>query len=175
MIYQQLYVCYDKDMSIVTKHGTIVSVAQNGNAHHCCFTDRVPDAAVDIEYVQNMRICLFQSKLYQLNTIVDLGVLVVGGHRSVQYQLHGTAMPLPNNFLRAEVSLSGVQICTPMGVDILSNGAVHDAVGNVDEIIVSEVLEHPSGCKNGKPANVKYFGRSARLIFNSSAASESVL
>ena len=121
-----------------------------------------------------MHICLFQSKLYQLNTIVDLGVLVVGGNRSVQYQLHGTSRVLPNNFLRAEVSLSGVQICTPVGMDILSNGAVRDAVGDVDEVIVTEVLERPSGCENDMPSYVKYFGRSARLIFNSSATSECV-
>ena len=122
-----------------------------------------------------MRICLFRSKLYQINTIVHLGVLVEGGNRNMQYQLHGTTKSLPINFLSVVVSSSGLQICTPMGVDIVSNGAVSNAVGDVDEIIVTEVLERPSGCGNGKPSYVKYFGRSARLIFNSSAASECFL
>ena len=48
--------------------------------------------------------------------------------------------------------------------------------GEMDELIVTEVLENPSCSENNNQSlSVKYFGRSARLIFNSSATSECVL
>ena len=66
-----------------------------------------------------------------------------------------------------------LQICiTP---DKVIRNIVHAEFGDVDEITVTEVLELPGTCDNGRPFNVKYFGRSARLIFNSSAAGGCVL
>ena len=64
------------------------------------------------------------------------------------------------------------RLCTPAGQDIRTN--VSAVFGEINELIVMETADRPNECENPRPANVKYFGRSARLIFNSSA-SECVL
>ena len=59
------------------------------------FSDLLPEASTDIEYVPNARLCLFQSKLYNIDTASGLGVLVVGGDNYVQYPAIGATKHLP--------------------------------------------------------------------------------
>ena len=133
------------------------------------FSELVPEGSTDIEYVPNARLCLFQSKLYNIDTASGLGVLVVGGDDYVQYHAFGATKHLPVYLQRAFVH-PVLQICTTPYQDIRS--IVRAEFGDVDEIIVTEVLERPSSCEDGEPSYVKYFGRSARLIFNSSTTSK---
>ena len=145
------------------------------NADVClflAFADFVPEASTDIEYVPNTHICLFQSKLYNIDTANGLGVLVVGGDNYVQYRVFGSIKHLPA-YLQRTFAHPVLEICIPPDEDI--RRIVHAEFGDVDEIIVTEVLELPSTCENGRPFNVKYFGRSARLIFNSSDAGDCAL
>ena len=136
------------------------------------FSGLVQEVTTDIEYVPNAHICLFQSKLYNISTASGLGVLVIGGDNYVQYRVFGAIKHLPE-YLQQTITLPVLQICTTPNEDIRS--IVHADFGDVDEITVTEVLELPGTCGNGQPTNVKYFGRSARLIFNSSAAGVCVL
>ena len=129
----------------------------------------VPEAPANFVYVPNTQICLFQSKLYNIDTAGGLGVLVVGGDNYAQYQVFGSSKHLPV-YLQRVLTHPVLQICTTPNQDIRS--IVRAEFGDVDEIIVTEVLERPSSCEDGEPSYVKYFGRSARLIFNSSATGE---
>ena len=136
------------------------------------FADLVPEAPANFVYVPNTHICLFQSKLYNIDTAGGLGVLIVGGDSYAQYQMFGSSKHLPL-YLQRVFAHPMLQICISIDRDIRS--IVRAEFGKVDEIIVTEVLELSSNCENGRPFNVKYFGRSARLIFNNSAAGECVL
>ena len=140
------------------------------------FADLVPEAPANHMYVPNAHICLFQSKLYKNDTASGLGVLVVGGDMNtsnyVQYRVFGSSKHLPV-YLQRVFAHPVLQIWTMPNQDIRS--IVRAEFGDVDEIIVTEVLERPSNCENGRPFNVKYFGKSARLIFNNSTAGECVL
>ena len=99
-------------------------------------------------------------------------MLIVGGDNYAQYQVFGLNKHLPL-YLQQVFAHPMLQICTTFDRDIRS--IVRAEFGDVDEIIVTEVLELPSNCENGRPFKVKYFGRSARLIVNNSAAGACVL
>ena len=136
------------------------------------FADLDQEVTTDIVYMPNTQMFLFQSKLYNINTASGLGVLVVGGDNYVQYRVFGSIKHLPA-YLQRTFAHPVLEIYIPSIEDIQS--IVRAEFGDVDEITVTEVLELPGTCGNGQPTNVKYFGRSARLIFNSSAAGDFVL
>lgn len=61
-------------------------------------------------------------------------------------------------------------LCTKDGMDIRSS--VMTLFGSVDELLVIEVLVLMNICGHTQLSHTRLFGRSARLIFNSSAAGE---
>ena len=133
------------------------------------FADLVQEVTTDIVYATNARICLFQSKLYNIDTASGLGVLVVEGDNYVQYRVFGSTKQLPAYF-QLTYTHPMLQICTTPNQDIRS--IVRAEFGDVDKVTVTEVLEIPNTCENGQPFNVKYFGRSVRLVLNSTETSE---
>ena len=110
--------------------------------------------------------CLFNFTLQGNDTTLlgSVGVLIVAGDKHVQRRIND----LPSYFDQDILTL--LSICTAPNEDIRST--VAGMFGDVNELLVTEVLERLTGCENGEPSFAKYFGRSARLIFNSSAAGE---
>ena len=129
----------------------------------------------DIVYTPNISSCLFNFTLQgsDISLLGHVGVLVVARNSKLSRTYPVYALP---QYLKFEYnpSTSHFSLCTPAGEDIQTN--VSADLEEMNEIIVTEVLDVPtSDCKNGGSSSIKYFGRSARLIFNSSAAGECVL
>ena len=127
----------------------------------------VPEAPNGTVYMPGVSNCLFNFTLQGNDTssLGSVGVLIVAGDKHLQVHIND----LPSYFDQ-DISIHLPRICTAPNEDIRS--AVFGMFGNVNELLVTEVLERLSDCEKGEPSLVKYFGRSARLIFNSSAASE---
>ena len=139
-----------------------------------CFSETVPEAPQDIMYMPNISDCLFNFTLQGddlESRLGSMGVLVVARNKNVSCPVR--SFTLCTSYLSLELNVTIPRLCTPAGQDIRTN--VIADFGEINELIVMETLDNSQTCENGKPANVKYFGRSARLIFNSSATSECVL
>ena len=120
----------------------------------------------------NISKCLFNFTLQgdDLSLFGSVGVLAVAGNKNVSYNI--TSIPA---YLSLEYSMTTPiipRLCIPAGEDIRTIVSAEFAIEEVNEIIVMEVRDDSSGCTM---SSYKYFGRSARLIFNSSAPSECVL
>ena len=127
----------------------------------------VPEAPNHIDYMTGASNCLFNFTLQgnDTSTLGSVGVLIVAGDKHLQRQINDLS---PYFYL--DISTLNPSLCIAHTVDFQSTFV--EMFGDVNELLVTEVLERPSSCENGKPSLVKYFGRSARLIFNSSATSE---
>ena len=131
----------------------------------------VPMAPHNLVYTPNINNCLFNFTLpgNDISSLGSVAVLVVASNgKNRTYSVQNLPQYLVLNFVSTLPRL-----CTPAGEDIQT--IVSAELGEMNELIVMEVLETVSGCDNGGFSHAKYFGRSARLIFNSSAASECVL
>ena len=119
-------------------------------------------------YTPNVSNCLFNFTLQgnDDSLLGSIGVLVVARNgKNKTYSVSN--LPQYLNFMSAPLRL-----CTPAGVDIQT--IVSAELEEMNELIVMEVLDTTSDCENGESTHVKYFGRSARLIFNSLASGECV-
>ena len=127
----------------------------------------------DIVYTPNLSNCLFNFTLQgnHISLLGNLGVLVVARNgKNRTYSVHNLPQYLKFEYV---VSPLHVCLCTPAGENI--QAIVSAELEEMNEVVVMEVLETISDCENGKLSHAQYFGRSARLIFNSSATSECVL
>lgn len=127
------------------------------------FENPDPGVPENVTYIPGVSTCLFDSVLYNSETASGLAVSVVGGGIHMQYPVF---LDLPF-FLVRNLAPPVLKVCTPPNQDIRSG--VMGVFGDVDELIVTEVLE-AFAC--GRNDIVRYFGRSARLIFNSTETSE---
>ena len=129
--------------------------------------DTVPEAPNNISYMPGSSNCLFNFTLQGNDTssLGSVGVLIVAGDQHLQRRINN----LPSYF-NQDISIHFPRICTAPNEDIRSD--VVGMFGDVNELLVTEVLERSGDCENGQPSLVKYFGKSARLIFNSSATSK---
>ena len=106
-------------------------------------------------------------------------VLVVAGNKNVSYPLYNLtscttdALSSELNYLCSELNPTTKCLRTPADQDIRT--IVNAIFGEINELTVMETLDLNNTCGNDTPTHVKYFGRSARLIFNSSVTSECVL
>ena len=128
------------------------------------FLDTVPVAPRDIVYTPNISNCLFNFTLQgnDNSLLGSVGVLVVARNgKNRTYPVWN----LPQ-YLNFEYIMSP-SLCTPAGKDIQT--IVSAELEEMNEITVMELLHAPSDCGNGGYSAFSYFGRSAQLIFNSSA------
>ena len=126
----------------------------------------------NIVYTPNVSSCLFNFTL-QGNDISSLGsveVFVVGRNgKERAYPIFNLPQYLNFQFSTPPPHFS---LCTPAGEDI--QAIVSAELEEKNEVVVMEVLVTISDCENDGLFFAKYFGRSARLILNSSAAGECV-
>ena len=132
----------------------------------------VPMAPHNLVYTPNINNCLFNFTLpgNDISSLGSVTVLVVARNsKNRTYPAQNLPQYLVLNFV-----LPPPYLCTPAGEDIRT--IVSAELEEMNELIVMEVLDaSTSDCENNGSSGIKYFGRGARLIFNSSAASEYVL